>query len=110
MRQLCSFTLLMEAFVICFAALVAMRLGHVPSGQLWAVAGSGAVLCVLLCGMLGERRRRTGVAVGWALQAALIVSGLVVPVMYGLGAAFALIWFASLRVGRKVDAAKAARA
>lgn len=107
MRPLCSFTLVMEALVICFAALVAMRLTDVGGGTIWAVAGPAAGLCVLLCGVLS---RRWAVPVGWAVQAGLVVSGLVVPMMYVLGAVFAVIWFCSVRFGRRVDELKAARA
>lgn len=107
MRTLCSSTLIGEAFVVLFAALVAMRLSDVPHGTLWAVSGVAMVLCVLLCGMLG---RPGGVALGWALQIGLIASGTVVPTMYGLGAVFAALWWCSVRYGRRIDAIKAARA
>jgi hypothetical protein len=107
MRALCSFTLACEALVVCFAALVALKMTDLPAGTIWAVAGPFAVLCLLLCGLLG---RSWAIGLGWALQAGLILSGLLVPMMYGLGAVFAAIWFAAVSVGRKVDAAKAARA
>ncbi|WP_377271451.1 DUF4233 domain-containing protein [Peterkaempfera sp. SMS 1(5)a] len=107
MRTLCSSTLIGEALVILFAALVAMQLSDVPHGSLWAVSGVAMALCVLLCGMLG---RRGGVALGWALQAGLIASGLVVPAMYGLGVVFAGLWWCSVHYGRRIDAIKAARA
>jgi hypothetical protein len=41
------------------------------------------------------------------LQAGLVAGGVVVPVMYFLGVAFAALWWAAIHVGRKVDAAKA---
>jgi hypothetical protein len=47
------------------------------------------------------------VALGWLLQAGLILSGVVLPVMYFLGAVFAGLWWASVHFGRKVDEAKA---
>jgi hypothetical protein len=106
-RTLCSSTLIGEALVILFAALVALRLSDVPAGPLWAVSGTAMALCVLLCGALN---RPGGVALGWALQIGLIVSGAVVPVMYGLGAVFAGLWWCSVHYGRRIDALKAARA
>jgi hypothetical protein len=106
-RTLCSATLISEAFVIGFAALVAMHLSSVSAVTLWSVSGAAMLLCVLLCGMLG---RRGAVGVGWALQIALIASGAVVGMMYGLGVVFAALWWASVHFGRKVDAIKAARA
>ncbi|WP_042387631.1 DUF4233 domain-containing protein [Streptacidiphilus melanogenes] len=107
MRTLCSSTLISEAMVIGFAALVAMRLSHVSSATLWSVSGAAMVLCVLLCGVLN---RRGAVTIGWALQIALIASGAIVGMMYGLGVIFAGLWWASVHYGRKIDVIKAARA
>jgi len=107
MRTLCSSTLIGEALVVLFAALVAMRLSDVPSGPLWIVSGVVMLLCVLLCGMVA---RPGGVALGWALQFGLIAAGTVVPTMYGLGVVFAALWWSSVHYGRRIDAVKAARA
>jgi hypothetical protein len=93
--------------VIGFAALVAMKLSHVSSTTLWTVSGVAMALCVLLCGALN---RPGAVAVGWVIQIALIASGAVVGMMYGLGAVFAALWWASVHYGRKIDAIKAQRA
>ncbi|MFG2300256.1 DUF4233 domain-containing protein [Actinacidiphila glaucinigra] len=107
MRTLCASTLIGEFFVIGFAGLVAMKQPELTAGTVWTVSGIAMALCVLLCGMLG---RRGGLAVGWLLQAGLIASGFVVPVMFFLGVVFAGLWWAAVHFGRKVDAAKAARA
>lgn len=107
MRALASATLVTEALVIGFVGLVAMRLGDIPAGTVWAVCGVAMALCVLLCGVI---TRPGAVGAGWAIQAGLVLSGFVVPVMFFLGAAFAVLWWASVRYGRKVDAIKAARA
>ncbi|HET6636624.1 MAG TPA: DUF4233 domain-containing protein [Streptomyces sp.] len=107
MRTLCSSTLIGEFMVIGFAGLVAMQLSELSNGTIWLVSGTAMVLCVLLCGLL---RHRWAVALGWFLQAGLVLSGLVLPVMYFLGAVFAGLWWASVHFGRKVDEAKAARA
>jgi hypothetical protein len=104
LRTLCSSTLLGEFFVIGFAALVAMKDPDLSMATVWTVSGIAMVLCVLLCGVLS---RPGGVALGWALQIALVASGFVVPVMYFLGAVFAALWWASVHFGRKIDEAKA---
>ncbi len=70
----------------------------------WLVSGIAMVLCVLLCGVV---TRPGGVALGWALQIALIASGVFVPTMYFMGALFAALWWASVHFGRKIDEAKA---
>ncbi|KUL50356.1 hypothetical protein ADL22_07235 [Streptomyces sp. NRRL F-4489] len=107
MRTLCASTLIGEFFVIGFAGLVAMQLTDIPRTTIWIVSGVAMLLSILLCGMLS---RPGGVQLGWALQVALIASGVVVPTMYFLGAVFAALWWASVHFGRKVDAIKAARA
>jgi hypothetical protein len=103
-RTLCSSTLIGEFFVIGFAGLVAMKDPGLSMASVWTVSGVAMVLCVLLCGVV---TRPAGVLLGWALQVALIASGLVVPVMYFLGAVFAALWWASVHFGRKIDAARA---
>ncbi|MFD8698788.1 DUF4233 domain-containing protein [Kitasatospora purpeofusca] len=106
MRTLCSSTLIGEALVVLFAALVAMQLTDVSHGALWTVSGIAMVLCVLLCGMI---TRPGAVAVGWALQFGLIASGFVVPTMFVLGVIFAGLWWCSVHYGRRIDEIKAAR-
>jgi hypothetical protein len=103
-RTLCSSTLIGEFFVIGFAGLVAMKDPSLAVSTVWWVCGVAMVLSVLLCGMV---TRPGGVALGWALQLALIASGFFVPMMYFMGAVFAALWWASVHYGRKVDEAKA---
>jgi hypothetical protein len=104
MRTLCASTLIGEFFVIGFAGLVAMKDDSLPLTTVWTVCGVAMLLSVLLCGLI---TRPGGLQLGWALQIALIASGFVVPVMFFLGAAFAVLWWASLHYGRKIDEAKA---
>ncbi|MER7960797.1 MULTISPECIES: DUF4233 domain-containing protein [Streptomyces] len=104
MRTLCASTLIGEFFVIGFAGLVAMKDPDLSMGTVWTVSGIAMFLCVALCGVI---TRPGGVVLGWALQVALIASGLVVPTMYFLGAVFAALWWASVHYGRKIDEAKA---
>ncbi|MET8242944.1 DUF4233 domain-containing protein [Streptomyces sp. NPDC005202] len=104
MRTLCSSTLIGEFFVIGFAALVAMKYPSLSTTTVWTVSGIAMLLCVLLCGMV---TRPGGVALGWALQVALVASGFVVPTMFFMGAIFAALWWASVHYGKKVDEAKA---
>ncbi|GAA1902761.1 DUF4233 domain-containing protein [Streptomyces sodiiphilus] len=107
MRTLCAATLIAEMFVIALAALVVVRLGDAPAGTVWTVSGIAMALCVLLSGMIG---RPGAVQLGWALQAGVMLSGFVVPVMFFLGACFAGLWWASVHYGRVVDRIKDERA
>ncbi|MEU5519759.1 DUF4233 domain-containing protein [Streptomyces sp. NPDC093250] len=104
MRTLCASTLIGEFFIIGFAGLVAMKDADLSTGTVWTVCGIAMFLCVALCGVI---TRPGGVALGWALQLALIASGVFVPMMFFMGAIFALLWWASVHFGRKVDEAKA---
>ncbi|GGZ71707.1 DUF4233 domain-containing protein [Streptomyces echinoruber] len=104
MRTLCSSTLIGEFFIVGFAGLVAMKDPDLSMTAVWTVSGIAMALCVLLCGLV---TRPGGVALGWALQLALIASGFVVPTMFFLGVVFAALWWASVHFGRKVDEAKA---
>ncbi|GGY31042.1 DUF4233 domain-containing protein [Streptomyces omiyaensis] len=104
MRTLCSSTLIGEFFVIGFAGLVAMKDDSLTTSTVWWVCGVAMVLSVLLCGTI---TRPGGVQLGWALQIGLILSGFFVPVMFFLGAVFAVLWWCSVHYGRKVDEIKA---
>jgi hypothetical protein len=103
-RTLCASTLIGEFFVIGFAGLVAMKDPGLSVTAVWTVSGIAMFLCLVLCGVV---TRPGGIAFGWALQVALIASGLVVPTMFFLGAVFAALWWASVHYGRKIDEAKA---
>jgi hypothetical protein len=102
--MLCASTLIGEFFVIGFAGLVAMKDDSLAMSTVWTVCGIAMVLSVLLCGMI---TRPGGVQLGWALQIALIASGFFVPVMFFLGAVFAVLWWASVHYGRRIDEIKA---
>ncbi|MFI5820981.1 DUF4233 domain-containing protein [Streptomyces rishiriensis] len=104
MRTLCSSTLIGEFFVIGFAGLVAMKNSDLSMSTVWTVCGIAMLFSVLLCGMV---TRPGGVALGWALQIALVASGFFVPIMFFLGVLFGALWWASVHFGRKVDEAKA---
>ncbi|MEU8762832.1 DUF4233 domain-containing protein [Streptomyces sp. NPDC048659] len=104
MRTLCSSTLIGEFFVIGFAGLVAMKDDSLEMSTVWTVCGIAMALSVLLCGMI---TRPGGVQLGWVLQLGLVASGFFVPVMFFLGAVFAVLWWASVHYGRKIDEIKA---
>ena len=101
-RILCATVLLAEALVVVFALLVAKDLTDVPTPTLVAVGGGAALGCLLVAGLL---RRPWSYALGSLLQVALVLSGLVVGVMWFLGGVFAGLWFLSLYLATRVDAA-----
>ncbi|QKW06459.1 DUF4233 domain-containing protein [Streptomyces sp. NA04227] len=107
MRTLCASTLIGEFFVIGFAALVAIKEPDISQTTVWIVSGIAMAMSILLCGMI---TRPGGLALGWALQIGLFLSGFVVPVMFFLGALFGGLWWCGIHFGRKVDEAKQQRA
>jgi hypothetical protein len=96
--------LVLEAFVLFFAALVAKDLSNLSVGT---AVGGGAVLALLCVLVAGGLRYRGGYAAGWVLQLVMIVTGFVVPMMFGIGILFTALWAASLFVGTKVERERA---
>jgi len=100
-------TLVLEAFVVLFAALVAYGLQLVAPALLVAISTGIALLALTAAGLV--RRGTIGYALGWVVQALLIAAGFVVPMMFAVGGIFALLWFASLRIGAQIDTERVAR-
>lgn len=99
MKRLCGTVLIMEAVVVLLAIVPAKTLGHVSGGTVAAVCGAIAVVALLLSGFIG--RRPWALYAGSALQIAVIASGVLVGVMYALGAIFAVLWFTGIWLARK---------
>ncbi len=74
-------------------------MSDVPSGTALAVGGGLALACVLASGAL---RGKYGIFLGSALQVLVIATGFVVPAMFFMGALFAALWVAALRIGTMV--------
>ena len=104
-RGMCAAVLCLEAIVVALATPVMVTLHDVPVTTA-LVAGLGlAVACLLLAGML---RSETAYVVGWVLQVGAIALGLIVPLMFFLGALFAILWAAAYLLGRKIERERAA--
>ncbi len=102
MRVLGSAVLVMEAFIMGFALLLAKD-GH--GALALALGGVLALAFILTAGLM---KKKTGWYVGSALQIALIAYGWVVAAMYAMGALFAALWVAAYVVGKKGEAIRAA--
>jgi Protein of unknown function (DUF4233) len=101
MRRLCATVLIMEAVVIALAIAPAITIAHarpVAAGTTW---GALAVLAVLLAAVVGRPGQRWALVGGSVLQILVIVTGVVVPVMYGLGAVFAVLWVTAIWLARR---------
>ncbi|CAN5339626.1 hypothetical protein BH09ACT2_BH09ACT2_14830 [soil metagenome] len=104
-ESLLSIALLLEAVLVFFVVMVAFGLQVLATP---VVFGGGAVLVVLLLVAGRLAGRAIGVWLGWALQVALIALGILLPLMYFIGAIFAAIWIYCFVTGRRLDRRKAA--
>jgi Na+/melibiose symporter-like transporter len=99
-ESLLSVALVLEAVLMFFVAITANGLKALPT----AVAlGGGAAAIVLLLVASALLRWPAGVWVGWVLQVALLFTGLVLPVMWGVGALFVAIWIYCFVTARRLE-------
>lgn len=100
MRRLCATVLIMEAIVVGLAIPVAVTISRTSPRTAGVAGGALALAAVLLAGVVA-RPRMVGwtLAAGSVLQACMIAAGVVVPVMYGLGAVFAALWAIAIWLG-----------
>ena len=102
MSRLSATVLLLEAVVIALTALPAVKLEHVAPLAAGLAAGLLAVAAVLLAA-LARRKLAVTLAGGSLLQALVIASGAVLPVMYILGGIFAILWVTGIWLGHRVE-------
>ena len=99
-RTLAAATVSLEAFVVFFGGLVAKDLSSQSAGVALGLFSGLAVACLVTAGLL---RRPWGYALGWVVQGAVVASGFWVPVMFFLGAVFALLWWIALTQGARLE-------
>jgi hypothetical protein len=105
-RSLCAAMLTLQAVVLGLTALVMIGVGGVPVATALSVALGLAAACLLAAGTL---RTSVGLWLGWAVQVASLALGVLVPMMFFLGAVFAALWAGAYFLGAKIDREKAER-
>src|SRR5690606_2963354 len=105
-ETLLSITLGLEAAMMFFAALVVFGLDRLDPD--WLALVYGAAFMVVLVVVAGLQRWRWGVVLGAVLQLAIILTGLLEPTMYLVGAAFTALWVYCYVKGTQIDRRKAA--
>ena len=95
-ESLLSIALGLEAALAFFITMAVFGLQLMPAPV--ALAG-GAALMVTAALV----RYRFGVWLGWFLQAVVLATGLVLPLMYAIGAGFVAIWIYCFVTGRRLD-------
>jgi len=104
-RGMCAAILSLEAIVLGLTTPVMINLAHVRWQTAVAIGLGLCVACLLLAGLL---RWEAAYLVGWVIQVAAIALGFVVPMMFVLGAIFALLWGTADFLGRKIERERAA--
>ncbi|ABL82969.1 MULTISPECIES: DUF4233 domain-containing protein [unclassified Nocardioides] len=104
-RGMCAAILALEAVTLGLTTPVMITVADIDvATALWIGLGL-AVACLLLAGML---RGEWAYSLGWVVQGAAIGLGFVIPLMFFLGAIFALLWGAAYVLGRKIERERAA--
>lgn len=114
--QFTSTILVLEAFVVLFACFVAMGLQGVEGAGADAVPvmsdatiwTSGGILMAVLVVLSRTVGRPEGIVAGSVAQCVVLATGLVVPMMFVVGAVFVVLWVVSLRLGGRIDRERAA--
>ena len=107
MNRIAATILSVEAIVIGLSIPVAIAVSDVDASTAVSVGLALVAACVTAAALV--RRGSIGYYLGSVLQVVAIALGLVVPVMFALGGIFAVLWFLTLRLGREVERADAAR-
>ena len=109
-RLLASIVLSFEAFIVFFATLTAfgLKLGdpsaNLPSTEtIWAIGLTVSILCILTPGLLSKP---WGYYIGWAIQAAMLVSGFWLWGMFVIAAITTGMWIWALIAGSTIDKAR----
>ena len=104
-RGMCAAVLSLEAITLGLTTPVMISVAEVDTRTAVTVGVGLAVACLLIAGLL---RAEWAYALGWAVQLGAIGLGVVVPMMFFLGAVFALLWGTAYFLGRKIERERAA--
>jgi hypothetical protein len=104
-ESLLSIALALEAVLVFFVALTAFGLKALEPLPAF-IGGAGLIVALVLVSRLV--RYPWGVWLGWVLQVVLLATGMLLPVMFVVAAAFIAIWIYCFVKGRQLDRAKAA--
>lgn len=105
MRGMCAAILTLEAIILALAIPVMISVEDINKSLAIGLGVGLAVLCILTAGSL---RKPWAYVVGHAIQLGAIALGVLVPIMFFIGAMFAALWCGAYFLGRKIEADKAA--
>lgn len=104
-RAMCAAVLSLEGIVVALSTPVMIMISEVPRTAALVLGLGVALACLLLAGML---RTEAGYVGGWVVQVAAIALGFLVPLMFFLGAVFAVLWATAYLLGLRIERERAA--
>jgi Protein of unknown function (DUF4233) len=102
---MCAAVLSLEAITLGLTTPVLVWVADIRVGVALAIGLGLAVACLVVAGLL---RSEWAYALGWLLQVCAVALGVLIPLMYFLGAIFALLWGTAYFLGRKIERERAA--
>ena len=104
-ETLLSIVLILEATMLFFATLTVFGLKALPPVPAF-VGGGALILLIVIASRLV--RWTWGVWLGWVLQVAIVATGFLIPIMFLIGAGFAVLWVWCFLRARDIDRQRAA--
>lgn len=104
-RGMCAAVLCLEGITLALTTPVLIAVADVSVSRALTLGLGLGIVCLLLAGML---RAPWAYSLGWAVQLGAIALGFAVPMMFFLGAVFALLWGTADLLGRKIERERAA--
>lgn len=104
MRHMCAAMLSLQAIILGLSIPVMISVEGVSTPVAALIGGGLAVACIVVAGML---RKPWAYVAGHLIQIGTIATGLLVPVMYFIGAMFLALWLGAYFLGRRIEADKA---
>jgi hypothetical protein len=104
-RGMCAAILCLEAITLGLTTPVMVSVADVAVSTALSIGLGLAVACLLLAGLL---RSEWAYGAGWVVQGAAISLGVVIPLMFFLGAVFALLWGTAYFLGLKIERERSA--
>ncbi len=99
-ESLLSIVLVLEALLVFFLTLVVFALDILSPALAFTF---GAVVFLAMLGVGRLLRHSWALWLGWILQAVIIASGFLVPLMFFIGTGFAGLWTYCFVTGRRLD-------
>ncbi|MGV8969096.1 MAG: DUF4233 domain-containing protein [Microbacteriaceae bacterium] len=103
-ESLLSIVLVLEVILVFFVSLTAFGLKAVEPSTAFI---GGAVLVIALAITGRVIRYQFGEWLGWTMQAVILATGLILPIMFVVGAVFLGLWIFCFVRGRQIDDQKA---